>query len=793
MARDDVIEQISLFQRKLEKYAKSGETDKVLYYIHKLKYLQVTVKHLEATGVGRTVNSLRHHSGLVGNKARDLVNKWKKMVSAEDSEEEEEEEEDDDVEYDRRTEGENDVVLRDQNGDDIDDEEEDDRLQIEENGSESNVPVPEYKPTLSDHDIGDDSPGGGNDNSYNPLTSKMDYQLLNTATPSREYHPSSIRVNNSHCSSPEDEASGWEDASPSTSADRRIESSSKSSKKSSREDKERHKKKEKNREKERSKDSSSSQEKEKRKDHKHKAKHKEKDKDREEKKKSKSHKHKDKDRHEEKPKEKKSEENGEKSKSDKDKKRYVVNGYGALDPGESKSYSAKPEREVERRDSEDKRKDKNSSSNSSSHRKEEKNREKEVVMIQEKESSDSEQEVLIKENRVKDSGKDREKSKHHDRHSSNSSKKEKSKHDHESQREEEGKKKKNKRSKEEESDFGAALMGFDSPSKKKKKKKKKDRKERESSDDEQPSSSKSHKRTLTDGEIPEPKKPKLLESTPQKLPKLPSSFSGAVLESPLLPEITPNYKPLPRLPIREEPANQIHSKMSEEETLNIMLQSKSGRRSKMYSGRSTGLQYVPTLYDSCIRVMIENIDAIEATGNIPFHILRPVLERATPQQLNNIEDFNPYLLEDTDPLWENHCKRDFRNRSLEDMETWRELWWRCHDEREKKFKSLTENLQQKFISQAEPKRQIKLAFVNDAIKVPKSVARAQAKYGTGIPSGSAVKPGKANEVAARKTAMHNAQRAEKAAAAPRPTSAKNKKVAPLMAKTRQFYKKAFRR
>lgn len=52
--------------------------------------------------------------------------------------------------------------------------------------------------------------------------------------------------------------------------------------------------------------------------------------------------------------------------------------------------------------------------------------------------------------------------------------------------------------------------------------------------------------------------------------------------------------------------------------------------------------------------------ALEYTGGIPFEILRPVLERATPKQLLNLEDYNHYLLEDSDVLWEVHCRRDFK-------------------------------------------------------------------------------------------------------------------------------------
>lgn len=47
--------------------------------------MDVTVQHLQDTGVGRTVNALRKESGKVGLAARSLVNKWKAMVVAEDS------------------------------------------------------------------------------------------------------------------------------------------------------------------------------------------------------------------------------------------------------------------------------------------------------------------------------------------------------------------------------------------------------------------------------------------------------------------------------------------------------------------------------------------------------------------------------------------------------------------------------------------------------------------------------------------------------------------------------------
>ncbi|MPC36226.1 Transcription elongation factor B polypeptide 3 [Portunus trituberculatus] len=102
------------------------------------------------------------------------------------------------------------------------------------------------------------------------------------------------------------------------------------------------------------------------------------------------------------------------------------------------------------------------------------------------------------------------------------------------------------------------------------------------------------------------------------------------------------------------------------------------------------------------------------------------------------------------------------------------MWIRCSEERDKKLKSLTHNLTEKFLTKAEPKRTTKIAYVDTAAKVPRNVAKAQARYGTAVASALAAKPGKLNEVAARKTAMQNVQRAERAN--PRPVAGKQNRT-----------------
>lgn len=46
--------------------------------------MHVTVKHLQSTGIGKTVNNLRKDDGEVGMVAKVLISKWKEMVSNQD-------------------------------------------------------------------------------------------------------------------------------------------------------------------------------------------------------------------------------------------------------------------------------------------------------------------------------------------------------------------------------------------------------------------------------------------------------------------------------------------------------------------------------------------------------------------------------------------------------------------------------------------------------------------------------------------------------------------------------------
>lgn len=220
-------------------------------------------------------------------------------------------------------------------------------------------------------------------------------------------------------------------------------------------------------------------------------------------------------------------------------------------------------------------------------------------------------------------------------------------------------------------------------------------------------------------------KPKL-EPLPDIVNDLPSDVS------------IPDYRPMPLTSAVKDYINNVQGssynnrpqqiQKTDVELLTESFSSKANR-TKVYSGNRT-LKNLPSLFDLCIRLLQENIDSIENTGGVPFDILRPVLEKAKPDQLRVIEYYNPYLLDESDVLWEPHCKRKFRTRQRLEMETWRELYERCTTEDEEKLNRLTQNIKQHQVTTSNGVQKTMLAFVDSMVKPPRNIMRKQEIYGT---------------------------------------------------------------
>ncbi|XP_050297213.1 transcription elongation factor B polypeptide 3 [Anthonomus grandis grandis] len=280
--------------------------------------------------------------------------------------------------------------------------------------------------------------------------------------------------------------------------------------------------------------------------------------------------------------------------------------------------------------------------------------------------------------------------------------------------------------------------------------------------------------------------PDLLKRNPSNLEPLDINLSS------LLPSITPNYRPL------NAPLDGQNRKLwTDDEALSRVISAKH-QRTKVYSGVKCGYTKVPTLFEICSRVLQDNLDALEYTGGVPYSILKPILEKANPDQLYQLEFHNPYLMDDSDELWQLHCHKEFRNKKREELETWRDMYMRCLDEREAKLKALTANIKHSQDTSM-PVRQTKLAYVDSFVKPPRNIARKQAKNGTAMaamkkpsqtPSERLSLLAKSGE--AGKTAVPNPGKAAVERPAYTPSNLKPKK-APLMAKTLSLLKNRFGR
>ncbi|XP_013174046.1 PREDICTED: transcription elongation factor B polypeptide 3 [Papilio xuthus] len=740
-----VLDLIKHYQHAIEKYP--HDEQKILKCINKLFQLDVTVQHLQETGVGRTVNALRKEPGDVGQAARALVYKWKVMVAAEES----------DQEADHRNDTSN------YNGHISERDSEDSTPQSKsrhdqyEKSSKSSKSTHDYK-----HMNGDSSSHKRRHHSSEeeePETKKSKHSSNNDDKYKRKCVKSESSESDTQDTDNSQSDSSESDTSQSSEEDRKPKhkikeekqeqvKSSNSSKHSSHSHKDRkndsasekrHDSSDKH-----SKHKSESTKSEKSSAEKLSSSHKQSStKDKESssnKKETSSHKSVEKEKKTESSSKHSSSKKESSNKSDKHK-------------NSSEKYSNASEKHNSSKETSEKTKEKSLSkelprenhksreSSSSKHSSSSKDRLSKDRTSKDRSSKDrtSKERSSKDKSNKDDSSKDRSREKHSSskesdhsqksdkKHSSDSSKEKKEKHKKESDKSGDDKKK-HSHSSSKSSKSSSSKSTEDIP-----KKKAHISHSEESGDDGidcgsgasfaealgMISPTKNKKKNSTVKEFQSPNafpdlSPASLLAPTAKLAPLPA------IEISALPEISPNYKP--------RPPPKLLPHFTDEDAMSHVISSKN-QRTKVYSGNKV-IGKIPTLYEMCVHVLQEHIDALEYTGGVPYEILKPVVDMASPQQLFMLEHFNPYLMEDTDHLWQKFCEKHFRNKQRQEMETWREMYMRCQEEQEHRLKSLTANIRQTQEAKKAPIKQTKMAYVDTVVKPPRNVLRKQAQHGT---------------------------------------------------------------
>ncbi|XP_071956867.1 uncharacterized protein [Antedon mediterranea] len=270
-------------------------------------------------------------------------------------------------------------------------------------------------------------------------------------------------------------------------------------------------------------------------------------------------------------------------------------------------------------------------------------------------------------------------------------------------------------------------------------------------------------------------------STPKETPsskKIKNTYDSGIL----LPEISNDYKPLPRIGDDSSPRKRWNAQ-SAIDSSQIQFKGTKESRTKVFSGKArVHLTAVPTLFDACMRILCDNIDLLEDVGGVPFDILKPVMERCTYQQLYRLEEYNPHFVEDSDYLWQKHVEKEFKFAKPCLAETWKECYLRSFDEREQKFKLLTENITASY-AKKDTGRKVMLAYVDRPAKAPRNVRRKQEQHGTAGPV--------TQQEAPHKRSSWVVPRNEDTS--PNKPVRTTKIIAPMMQKTLRFIKKLQKR
>ena len=133
------------------------------------------------------------------------------------------------------------------------------------------------------------------------------------------------------------------------------------------------------------------------------------------------------------------------------------------------------------------------------------------------------------------------------------------------------------------------------------------------------------------------------------------SSSGASAKVEIPADINPNYKPSKirnHWPMSDsEPSSSRLNGNTPKLADNGWIPKTTQSKTKVFSGRKTSAfsrdEKFPSLTELCIHVLQDNVKHIYECGDIPFYVLKPVLERAKPDDLMRIEEYNQYLVTET--------------------------------------------------------------------------------------------------------------------------------------------------
>ncbi|KAF8912045.1 RNA polymerase II transcription factor SIII subunit A-domain-containing protein [Gymnopilus junonius] len=148
---------------------------------------------------------------------------------------------------------------------------------------------------------------------------------------------------------------------------------------------------------------------------------------------------------------------------------------------------------------------------------------------------------------------------------------------------------------------------------------------------------------------------------------------------------------------------------------------------------------VPTLVQLCQRAAVAQVDSIHSLGDdLTYCLVKPVLERCTPEQLIRFEQLSPHLRKDTPEIWKDLCFRKYRLMALErysleddplEPDSWKSRLFALQDAEARRIEEVGSKLRIQRMEADERKKEKEIKFTD---RVP-MVKRPRAGWGNTQP------------------------------------------------------------
>ncbi|KDR73581.1 hypothetical protein GALMADRAFT_280740 [Galerina marginata CBS 339.88] len=131
---------------------------------------------------------------------------------------------------------------------------------------------------------------------------------------------------------------------------------------------------------------------------------------------------------------------------------------------------------------------------------------------------------------------------------------------------------------------------------------------------------------------------------------------------------------------------------------------------------------VLTLVQLCQRAAAAQVDSIYSLGDdLTYSLVKPILERCTPEQLIHFEQLSPHLRKDTPEIWKDLCFRKYRLMAIErysfddgpqEPDSWKSRFFALQDAEAKRIEEVGSKLRTQRMEADERKKEKEVKYTD---------------------------------------------------------------------------------